>query len=61
MGIEKDDRVACIAPNARAQIESFYATPQIGAVLVPINYRLIADDFADIIGHSREPARPKKS
>ena len=29
-----------------AQLESFYAVPQIGAVLVPINYRLTADDFA---------------
>ena len=26
--------------------------PAIGAVLVPINYRLIADDFAYIINHS---------
>ena len=26
--------------------------PQLGAVLVPINYRLTADDFAYIIGHS---------
>ena len=26
--------------------------PQLGAVLVPINYRLIADDFAYIINHS---------
>jgi fatty-acyl-CoA synthase len=33
-------------------LESFYAVPQIGAVLVPINYRLTADDFAYIINHS---------
>ena len=46
------DRVAYIAPNTHAQLESFYAVPQIGAVLVPINYRLTADDFAYIIGHS---------
>ena len=26
--------------------------PQIGAVLVPINYRLTADDFAYLIQHS---------
>src|SRR5581483_3260388 len=41
-----------IAPNTHAQLESFYAVPQLGAVLVPINYRLTADDFAYIIGHS---------
>ena len=46
------DRVAYIAPNTHAQLESFYAVPQIGAVLVPINYRLIADDFAYIIEHT---------
>lgn len=51
-GIRPGDRVAYIAPNTHAQLESFYAVPQIGAVLVPINYRLIADDFAYIINHS---------
>jgi fatty-acyl-CoA synthase len=50
-GVERGDRVAYIAPNTHAQLESFYAVPQIGAVLVPINYRLAADDFAYIIGH----------
>ena len=44
--------MAYIAPNTHAQLESFYAVPQIGAVLVPINYRLTADDFAYIINHS---------
>jgi fatty-acyl-CoA synthase len=52
LGVNKGDRVAYIAPNTHALLESFYAIPQIGAVLVPINYRLIADDFAYIIGHS---------
>src|SRR5947209_19136698 len=52
LGVSKGDRVAYIAPNTHAQLESFYAVPQIGAVLVPINYRLIADDFAYIIEHS---------
>ena len=52
LGIKPGDRVAYIAPNTHAQLESFYAVPQIGAVLVPINYRLTADDFAYIINHS---------
>ena len=46
LGVRQGDRVAYIAPNTHAQLESFYAVPQIGAVLVPINYRLTADDFA---------------
>src|SRR4029079_558079 len=52
LGIKPGDRVAYIAPNTHAQLESFYAVPQIGAVLVPVNYRLTADDFAYIINHS---------
>src|SRR6185436_14951471 len=35
-----------------AQLESFYAVPQIGAVLVPLNYRLTPDDFVYLINHS---------
>src|SRR5262245_65282837 len=52
LGIRQGDRVAYIAPNTHAQLESFYAVPQLGAVLVPINYRLTADDFAYLINHS---------
>jgi len=52
MGVGQGDRVAYIAPNTREQLESFYAVPQIGAVLVPINYRLTAEDFVDITSHS---------
>ncbi|MDX6500052.1 MAG: hypothetical protein QOG23_3312 [Blastocatellia bacterium] len=52
LGITQNDRVAYIAQNTHAQLESFYAVPQIGAVLVPINYRLTPDDFAYLINHS---------
>lgn len=52
LGVRQGDRVAYIAPNTHALLESFYAVPQIGAILVPINYRLIADDFAYLINHS---------
>jgi fatty-acyl-CoA synthase len=52
LGVGQGDRVAYIAPNTHAQLESFYAVPQIGAVLVPINYRLTQDDFVYLINHS---------
>jgi fatty-acyl-CoA synthase len=52
LGVTQGDRVAYIAPNTHAQLESFYAVPQIGAVLVPLNYRLTADDFVYLINHS---------
>lgn len=52
LGVKQGDRVAYIAPNTHAQLESFYAIPQLGAVLVPINFRLVADDFRYLIQHS---------
>src|SRR5215469_10132029 len=51
-GIKSGDHVAYLSSNTHAQLESFYAVPQIGAVLVPLNYRLIADDFVYLINHS---------
>jgi fatty-acyl-CoA synthase len=44
-GVRHGDRVAYLSPNTHAQLESFHAVPRLGAVLVPLNYRLIADDF----------------
>ena len=52
LGVRPGDRIAYIAPNTHGLLEAFYAVPQIGAVLVPVNYRLTADDFAYIINHS---------
>ncbi|OED36252.1 o-succinylbenzoate--CoA ligase [Chromatiales bacterium (ex Bugula neritina AB1)] len=51
LGITQGDRVAYIAPNTHSHLEGYYAVPQIGAVLVPINYRLLADDFEYILNH----------
>jgi len=51
-GISPGERVAYLSPNTHAQLESFYAVPQIGAVLVLLNYRLTADDFVYLINHS---------
>ncbi len=51
-GVQPGERVAYIAPNTHSHLEGYYAVPQIGAVIVPINYRLTADDFAYIINHS---------
>ena len=36
LGVRANDRVAYIAPNVHAQLESFYSVLQIGATLVPI-------------------------
>jgi fatty-acyl-CoA synthase len=52
LGLKPGDRVAIISPNTHAMLESFYAVPQLGAVIVPLNYRLSPDDFAYMIEHS---------
>jgi fatty-acyl-CoA synthase len=52
LGVKQGDRVATIAPNTHQHLEQFYAIPQLGAVIVPINYRLSADDFVYVATHS---------
>lgn len=52
LGVQPGERIATISPNTHAHLEAFYAVPQIGAVIVPINFRLTADDFAYILNHS---------
>ena len=52
LGVKPGERVATIAPNTHSHLEAYYAVPQIGAVIVPINFRLTADDFAYILNHS---------
>src|SRR3954452_6253685 len=56
LDVKPGDRVAYIAPNTHAQLESFYAVPQIGAVLVPINYRLSPEEFTYIINTRARPS-----
>ena len=48
-GIERGDRVALLAPNTHYFIETLYATNKLGAVFVPMNYRLTADELAYIL------------
>src|ERR1700727_3376778 len=52
LGVVKGDRVATIAPNTHQHLEQYYAIPALGAVIVPINYRLSADDFVYAVAHS---------
>lgn len=52
LGVGKGDRVAVISPNTHSHLEACYAVPQAGAVTVPVNFRLTADDFAYILRHS---------
>ena len=51
LGVKRGDRIAYIAQNIPAHLEGYYAVPRIGAVLVPINYRLANADFVYIVNH----------
>ncbi len=52
LGVAPGDRVAYIAPNTHGNLEGFYAVPQIGAVMVPLNYRLLPADWTYMVNHS---------
>ena len=52
LGIAQRDRVAYIAPNTHAQLEGFYAVPELGSVLVPLNFRLLPSDWVYMVNHS---------
>ena len=51
LGVRQGDRVCILSPNSHFFLESFYATSQIGAMLVPLNYRLVAADHEYILNH----------
>jgi fatty-acyl-CoA synthase len=52
LGLRAGDRVGTIAPNTHQHLEQFYAVPQLGAVVVPMNYRLVPEDFVYLASHS---------
>jgi len=52
LGVAPGDRVAYIAPNTHANLEGFYAVPQLGAIIVPLNFRLLPADWVYMINHS---------
>jgi fatty-acyl-CoA synthase len=52
LGVAPADRVAYIAPNTHAHLEGYYAVPQAGAAIVPLNYRLLPADWVYMVNHS---------
>jgi fatty-acyl-CoA synthase len=51
-GIRADDVVAVLMKNSAAFLEIAFAVSHIGAVFLPINYRLSADEVGYIVGNS---------
>ena len=52
LGLAQGDRVCMLSPNSHFFLESFYATAQVGLILVPLNYRLIPEEHRYIINHA---------
>ena len=51
-GIREGDHVAVMLPNTHYMLECFYGICQLGAAMVPLNYRLTSADLEYIIKHS---------
>lgn len=52
LGVSKDTKVAGLMLNCHKFIEMYYACAKLGAVSVPLNYRLSTEELIYIINHS---------
>nr|MBA2338127.1 AMP-binding protein [Acidimicrobiia bacterium] len=52
LGVEFGERVAVVSPNAGRLLTSFFGVAAYGRVIVPINFRLNADEVGYIVEHS---------
>ena len=51
-GVGKGDRVGLLLMNSAEFVETFFAVARIGAVVVPLNWRLVADELTFILADS---------
>lgn len=51
-GIEKGERVGLLLMNSAEFMEAYFALAKIGAVVVPLNWRLVADELEFILKNS---------
>lgn len=54
LGVQPGDRVAFLSPNCHRLLEAYYAVPQIGAILLPLNVRLTLAELMPIF-HDASP------
>jgi acyl-CoA synthetase (AMP-forming)/AMP-acid ligase II len=52
LGVRKGDRVALLMMNSPEFLESFFAIAKLGAVCVPLNWRLVPDELQFILKDS---------
>ncbi len=51
-GVDRGDRVAILSRNGREFVVVYFALAKLGAISVPINFMLNADEVAYILGHA---------
>jgi len=49
LGVQKGDRVSILAHNSVAYVDLFYGLAKIGAILAPLNWRLVARELTYIV------------
>ena len=52
VGVKKGDRVGLLLMNSAEYLTAFFATAKLGAVIVPLNWRLVADELEFILKDS---------
>src|SRR5262249_32662656 len=52
LGVGENDRVAIVSPNAARFLVALFGVSAFGRILVPINFRLNADEIRYVIEHS---------
>src|SRR5215475_3830689 len=52
LGVGHGERVAIVSPNAARFLISYFGVSGYGRILVPVNYRLNAEEISYIVGHS---------
>jgi acyl-CoA synthetase (AMP-forming)/AMP-acid ligase II len=50
LGVEPGDRVAILAMNSPLFIDTYLGAARLGAITVPLNWRLVADELTFIVG-----------
>jgi acyl-CoA synthetase (AMP-forming)/AMP-acid ligase II len=56
LGVGRGDRVAVMALNSVAYVETYYASAKVGAVFVPLNYRAKKEELVYMLNNSETKA-----
>ncbi|MCL6737174.1 AMP-binding protein [Streptomyces neyagawaensis] len=51
-GLRRGDRIAYLGLNSAAFFHTLFAAAHLGAVFIPVNFRLVAEEVRDILGDS---------